>query len=84
MAVDLTTQKAFDSVVTTTSKSLFFFKGMACIEVAFSVLSFTTGQLNMCKPPAFYILALDHSDWLSWESAMQWEMQSLEEKGVFE
>lgn len=56
----------------------------APVEVAFSALSFTTGQPSLHKPPASYKLALDRSDWLSWESAMQQEVQSLKEKGVFE
>ena len=56
----------------------------APVEVAFSALSYTTSQPSLHKPPASYKLALDRSDWMNWEAAMQREVKSLEEKGVFE
>lgn len=56
----------------------------APIEVALAALSYQIDQPRLHRPPTSYKLALDHTDWPSWESAMVQEVKSLEEKGVFE
>lgn len=52
--------------------------------VAFSALTHSEAQLSLHKPPASFHIAQTRTDWSNWEQAMQREVNSLEEKGVFE
>lgn len=52
--------------------------------VTFSALSYSDGLSHLHRPPPLYCITQTRTDWLKWEEAMQWEVNSLEEKGFFE
>ena len=54
-----------------------------CAKESFLPPSLTLSA-NTTKPPLSLRLARTRTDWDKWEEAMQYEVESLEQKGVFE